>query len=117
MKVLAFLAIGAVLSAQALDPEILKKPLGSDWPTYSGDYSGKRYSSLTQINTSNVKNLSLAWVTRVQAGPGGPAVGRGAGAGYPTIVGGEGDEALAASFVGNTNIRASPLIVDGRLYF
>ena len=47
------------------------KPLGDSWPTYSGDYSGKRYSSLTQLNQSNVKNLTLAWVSRITAGPGG----------------------------------------------
>ena len=39
------------------------KPLGTtdDWPTYSGDYSGKRYSALTQVNQSTVKDLTLAW--------------------------------------------------------
>ena len=62
----------AVVSAQGpLDPALLMKPLGDSWPTYSGDYSGKRYSSLTQINQSNVKNLTLAWVGRVTAGPAG----------------------------------------------
>jgi alcohol dehydrogenase (cytochrome c) len=37
---------------QALDPAVLTKPLGTTdaWPTYSGDYSGKRYSALKQIN-------------------------------------------------------------------
>jgi len=43
------------LRAQPLDPASLLKPLGESWPTYSGDYSGKRYSSLTQINQANVK--------------------------------------------------------------
>ena len=38
----------------------LLKPLADSWPTYSGDYSGKRYSALTQLNQSNVKNLTLA---------------------------------------------------------
>jgi alcohol dehydrogenase (cytochrome c) len=33
-----------------LDPAALLKPLGDSWPTYSGDYTGRRYSSLTQIN-------------------------------------------------------------------
>ncbi|MDO9150375.1 MAG: PQQ-binding-like beta-propeller repeat protein [Methylotenera sp.] len=32
-----------------------------DWPVYGGDYTNQRLSPLTQINTSNVKNLSLAW--------------------------------------------------------
>ena len=36
--------------AAGLDPAELLKPLGDSWPTYSGDYSGKRYSPLTQID-------------------------------------------------------------------
>jgi alcohol dehydrogenase (cytochrome c) len=35
--------------------------VGETWPTYNGDYSGRRYSSLTQINKDNVKSLKLAW--------------------------------------------------------
>src|SRR4051812_6555182 len=35
------------------------------WPTYHGDYTGRRYSTLKQINTANVKSLSLAWVYRL----------------------------------------------------
>ena len=58
-------------------PADLLKPLKDSWPTYNGDYSGKRYSALTQVNTSNVRNLSLAWMIRLTPGPGGPAgVGR-----------------------------------------
>ena len=45
-----------------LDPAAIRKPLGDDWPTYSGDYSGRRFITLTQINQAMVKNLSLAWV-------------------------------------------------------
>jgi hypothetical protein len=102
---------------EGLDPADSVRPLADSWPTYSGDYSGKRYSSLTQINQSNVKNLSLAWVSRVTAGPG---AGGGAGprpdnpaAGAPTIVGGEGT-AIAG---GATNIRGAVLAVNGILYF
>ena len=34
----------------------------TDWPTYNGDYSGRRYSALDQINGSNVKSLTPAWI-------------------------------------------------------
>src|SRR3954469_16960176 len=82
------------LVAQGLNPADISKPLGQDWPTYSGDYSGMRYSRLTQINQSNVKNLTLAWTSRVTAGTpaggGGFGGGRGGGIAAPTIVGGEG---------------------------
>lgn len=32
-----------------------------DWTVYSSDLSGSKYSGLTQIDTVNVKRLSLAW--------------------------------------------------------
>jgi alcohol dehydrogenase (cytochrome c) len=106
------LLMAGALSAQPLDPASLSKPLGESWPTYSGDYSGKRYSSLKQINQTNVKNLTLAWSSRVNAGAGGG--GRGFGGGAPTIVGGEGTTDTGGG--GNANIRASILEVNGTLY-
>ena len=70
----------------------------SNGPAYSGDYTGKRYSSLKHINQSTVKNLSLSWVTRFTpvrpsgAGDGGGRrIRRGRrGAPAPIIVGGLG---------------------------
>src|ERR1700694_4537775 len=104
-----------IAAGQALDPSLLNKPLGDSWPTYSGDYSGKRYSSLTQINQSNVKNLTLAWVSRVTAGAGNTGGGRGGfGGGTPAIVGGEGTaDVSTGGFGGGTNIRASILQING----
>jgi quinoprotein glucose dehydrogenase len=32
-----------------------------DWPVYGGNKAGNRYSPLTQINASNIKNLRPAW--------------------------------------------------------
>jgi quinoprotein glucose dehydrogenase len=32
-----------------------------DWPRYTGDLAGTRYSKLKQINTSNVASLKAAW--------------------------------------------------------
>ena len=42
------------------------------WPTYNGDYSGKRFSPLKQIDQENVHNLSLTWAfqTNVNSGQG-----------------------------------------------
>ena len=37
-------------SQGGLDPAAILKPLADSWPTYSGDYTGRRYSALTQIN-------------------------------------------------------------------
>jgi acido-empty-quinoprotein group A len=50
-----------------LDPQSLTKKLSSDWPTFNGDYSGKRYSELSQINQDNVKRLTLAWVSQPES--------------------------------------------------
>jgi alcohol dehydrogenase (cytochrome c) len=47
--------------AQELDAAALLKPATDTWPTYNGDYSGKRFSALTQINAGNVSSLTLAW--------------------------------------------------------
>jgi acido-empty-quinoprotein group A len=40
----------------------IEKPSTDSWPTYNGDYTGRRFSSLTKINASNVKHLSLSWI-------------------------------------------------------
>jgi alcohol dehydrogenase (cytochrome c) len=106
--------ITAVVSAQGLNPADILKPLGDSWPTYSGDYSGKRYSSLAQINQSNVKNLTLAWTARITPGLGGAG---GRSSNVPVIIGGEGTGVNAGAGFGGTNIRASILEVNGILYF
>src|SRR2546423_2505457 len=81
------------LAGQALDPAVLTRPATDAWPTYAGDYSQRRFSTLTQIDTSNVRRLTLAWVRRLTAGPGGdggffwpspaPLTTRGVGGGPP----------------------------------
>ncbi len=48
--------------AQGLDPAALLKPPTDTWPTYNGDYSGRRFSTLDQINAGNINSLTLAWV-------------------------------------------------------
>lgn len=77
----------AALSAQSLDPT--KPPIHS-WPTYNGDYSGRRFSPLSKINAGNIDSLSLAWVYRTNATAGGGFGGA---------------------------IKATPVLVDGVLYF
>jgi alcohol dehydrogenase (cytochrome c) len=93
-----------------LDPADIVKPLANQWTTYSGDFSGKRYSALKAVNTTTVKNLSLKWLNNslttgcgptgnppagAAGGPGGPGGGGGRGGGggpaAPIIVGGLGN--------------------------
>ena len=109
-----------------LDPAAILKPLADSWPTYSGDYTGRRYSALTQINQTTVKSLSLAWVARIAGGlpggagggPGGGGGGRGGrgggGGGSRVNVGGPGAEEFA--FSGTPSVKGSILQVDGVLY-
>ena len=94
---------------------LLTKPATDSWPTYSGDYSGRRFSSLTQINQTNVKNLGLAWVSHLTPGAGdaGPFARPGPG-NPPTIVGGEIEEAVPVRGAGR--ISGAVLQVNGILY-
>ena len=50
--------------AQGLDAAALLKPATDTWPTYNGDYSGARYSTLDQIHAKNINSLTLAWAFR-----------------------------------------------------
>ncbi|MEI9976272.1 MAG: hypothetical protein WDO73_32020 [Ignavibacteriota bacterium] len=113
LSLAALTLIPALLPAQPLDPASLFKPLGESWPSYAGDYSSKRYSGLKQIDQSNIKNLTLAWVAHVSGGAGGGFGGRGGGA--PTIVGGEAPDTGAAGQQ-PANVRGSILEVNGVLY-
>lgn len=93
-RLLPFMALAVAAAAafsQGLDPKALLKPLGDSWPTYNGDYSARRFSSLTQINSSNVNALTLAWASRFSGSNGG---GR-----------------------GGVAIKATPLMINGVLYF
>ncbi len=78
MKTLIFTLIAGLAAAQ-------------DWPSYNGDFSGRRYSSLAQIDSSNIGSLALAWMYRVNVGP--------------------------LRGVGNVQIKSTPLEVNGVLYF
>jgi alcohol dehydrogenase (cytochrome c) len=42
--------------------DLLLTPVGANWTSYNGDYTGRRYSSLHEINTTNVHALRSAWV-------------------------------------------------------
>jgi alcohol dehydrogenase (cytochrome c) len=90
-----------VAAALVLAPVVLGAQLSDSWPTHNGDYSGRRYSSLSLVNRSTVKNLSLAWVSRLREGARGN-------------VGGEGTIDFPDS--GPPTVKASALMVDGVIY-
>ena len=101
----------ASLAAQGpLDPALLTKPATDSWPTYNGDYSGKHYSTLNQINAANVCGLSLAWMFHTSTTTEGAIVG-----GTPLAGGGRaGSSAMTTSRA--ATIKAIPLMVNGILY-
>src|SRR4051812_43621428 len=89
---LALLSLMPTLYAappSGLDPSVLAHPTVDSWPTYNGDYSGRRFSSLTKINDQNVKSMSLAWMYQLSES-GDPSGGR---------------------------MSATPLVVNGVMYF
>ena len=103
----------ACFASTMLDPALLLKSPTTAWPTYHGDYSGRHYSTLDQINNSNVRNLSLAWVYHTTSSTQG------------AIAGGETQAAPVARAAGPSAfggaggpvIKSIPLMVDGVLYF
>jgi alcohol dehydrogenase (cytochrome c) len=89
LAVLAGVACEA--QAQGLDSQALLKEPTDAWPTYNGDYSGRRFSTLKQINSENIGSLAVSWIYRTNVGP-----QRG---------------------IGNPEIKSTPLLVNGVLYF
>jgi len=104
----SFSVLPSLLSAQMLDPALLSKLPTDAWPTYNGDYSGRRFSPLSQINQSNLNNLKLAWTYRAVPGENASAQVGGEG---PAPKPGGNNSPFGAS------IKATPLMVNGILYF
>jgi alcohol dehydrogenase (cytochrome c) len=45
-----------------LPEQLVQQPVSQNWLSYNGDYTGRRFSSLEQINAQNVGNLRAQWV-------------------------------------------------------
>ncbi|MDB5457358.1 MAG: Pyrrolo-quinoline quinone [Caulobacter sp.] len=83
---------GGPALANELDLSKLGKPPTDTWPTFNGDYSGRRFSTLNQINDKNIGQIALQWKYKISD------VGAQRGAPAPVI-------------------KATPLLVNGVLYF
>jgi acido-empty-quinoprotein group A len=99
MRVTLVLFAAVSLAAQALaaanvavDPRTIGKPPIDSWVTFNGDYTGQRFSTLTQIAPANVNQIAHQWV-------------------YKIVVGAEGQRATAPV------IKCTPLLANGVLYF
>lgn len=75
----------------SLDPGDIGKPPVTTWPVFNGDYSGRRYSTLSRIGPGNLNQLALQWMYRI--------TGVGAQRGAPVPV-----------------IKCTPLLIAGVLY-
>ena len=84
VALIAGLSLAPSMTAQDLESAQLVHPARDSWPSYHGDYSGRRHVAFTQITPQNVGDLSLAWAFQTNQ----PA-----------------------------QIKSSPLLVDGVLYF
>jgi len=93
----AVIAIAALVVAGydgprvSLDPRAIGDAPITAWPTFNGDYSGQRYSTLSRIGPANVNQLARQWVFRITA------VGAQRGAPVPVI-------------------KCTPVLVGGVLY-
>jgi alcohol dehydrogenase (cytochrome c) len=50
------------IDIQVTASDLLTQPVGANWTSYNGDYTGRRFSSLQEVNVSNVAQLRAAWV-------------------------------------------------------
>ena len=68
LTVLVLSTASAVLRAQVSNERLLRaadEP--HNWLTYSGTYMSQRYSTLKQIDLTNVKNLEQKWVFQAES--------------------------------------------------
>ena len=93
--VLVVMLLATAIHGQGrLDPAALLKPSTDFVADGNGDYSGRRFSTLATVNSSNVQALSLGWVHRLNAG-----IGQ-AGGGGSTV----------------STIKGTPVVVNGVMY-
>lgn len=89
--VASFSGVPPRLPIVMVNPETIGRPPVSSWPTFNGDYSGERFSTLTQIDPANLSRLEVQWVHKITE------VGAQRGSPVPII-------------------KCTPLLVNGVLY-
>src|SRR2546428_7277888 len=83
-----FLMVGPALAADPDIDRLLRSPAAKDWVTNGGNLTNQRYSTLKQIDTTNVTQLKGAWMTRLKG----------------------------SGFGGKYSFEGSPLVKDGIMY-
>ncbi len=64
---LASLLVASAAAQVTFDRLLNSAKEPQNWLTYSGDYSGRRFSALDQINTTNARTLTAKWVYQTGA--------------------------------------------------
>ena len=81
----------ALAADVSLDPGLIGTTPTTSWTSFNGDYTGQRYSTLTEITPANVDKIATQWTFKITS------VGAQRGAPEPII-------------------KCTPLLVDGVLY-
>jgi outer membrane protein assembly factor BamB/plastocyanin len=93
----AFIAIAAAVAPTMTFAQTCCAPAGNDWPEVNGNIGAWQYSSLNQINKSNINQLGPAWVVHVGTEP------------ITAPVAAPADNSTA-------NQEPAPIVVDGVMY-
>jgi quinoprotein glucose dehydrogenase len=116
MRICVILVLGA---SSLLYGQTKAKDNPNDWPMYTRDLAGTRYSPLKQINTSNVSKLDQAWTYKLVGAAPVPAPGReNEGAAGEAPAAGRGGRGAAPAGGGGRggNPEATPIVVNGLMY-
>ncbi|MDG2049345.1 MAG: pyrroloquinoline quinone-dependent dehydrogenase [Myxococcota bacterium] len=90
---LCALVVASLLAGCGPKPEFSRSGPIAEWPAYGGDPGGMKYSPLDQVRPENVNDLEVAWIYH-----------------HGDFSDGEGEFA-------RTSFQATPLVVDGTIYF
>ena len=55
-------SVSVSTSIQVTSEALAAQPVGANWLSYNGDYTGRRFSSLGQITPKNIQQLRAQWV-------------------------------------------------------
>jgi quinoprotein glucose dehydrogenase len=87
--------LGKIIILTIIATPVFAQQKFSGWNAYGGDAGGTRYSSLTQINESNVHTLKPAWTFRT----------------------GELETYKGTNAIEKAAFEATPILIDNTLYF
>jgi len=124
MKLIAIVAASSLIAGAVVIAQTGQtRSTDNDWPMFSHDFGGTRFSPLTDINADNAATLAQAWSVQLTqpagrrgggAPPaeGAPPQGRGGGRGRAGGAAAAGEEGEAAG----SNPEVTPIVINGVMY-